>query len=228
VTVRGVFSARSPKRWQGCPTLALRWDERPKPRWTFGPDGYRVGTSSPTTVTGDEASRVGTSAEDAPARWTALVSTAGRPRRRDAQWRPSRLQADPLDEDVEWMQARVLARCVGWSLHLRCGCADARGDRHRGARPLARAPRALIEDLARIDLGFAARRGATRNALDEQSAAELGVRAVHELAAPSRDATWSSTPACCRRRRSGGVTARPRCGSTRSGWVRSRRLPASS
>jgi DNA-binding transcriptional ArsR family regulator len=27
-------------------------------------------------------------------------------RSRDAQWRPSRLQADPLDEAVEWMQAR--------------------------------------------------------------------------------------------------------------------------
>jgi DNA-binding transcriptional ArsR family regulator len=27
-------------------------------------------------------------------------------RSRDAQWRPSRLQADPLDEAMEWMQAR--------------------------------------------------------------------------------------------------------------------------
>ncbi|HEV3478549.1 MAG TPA: metalloregulator ArsR/SmtB family transcription factor, partial [Gaiellaceae bacterium] len=27
-------------------------------------------------------------------------------RRRDAQWRPSRLQAEPLDEAVEWMQSR--------------------------------------------------------------------------------------------------------------------------
>ena len=27
-------------------------------------------------------------------------------RGREAQWRPSRLQADPLDEAVEWMQAR--------------------------------------------------------------------------------------------------------------------------
>jgi DNA-binding transcriptional ArsR family regulator len=27
-------------------------------------------------------------------------------RSRDAQWRPSRLQADPIDEAVEWMQAR--------------------------------------------------------------------------------------------------------------------------
>jgi DNA-binding transcriptional ArsR family regulator len=27
-------------------------------------------------------------------------------RSREAQWRPSRLQADPLDEAVEWMQSR--------------------------------------------------------------------------------------------------------------------------
>src|SRR4051794_11120312 len=27
-------------------------------------------------------------------------------RSRDAQWRPSRLQAEPLDEAVEWMQSR--------------------------------------------------------------------------------------------------------------------------
>src|SRR3954468_16097025 len=27
-------------------------------------------------------------------------------RSREAQWRPSRLQADPFDEAVEWMQAR--------------------------------------------------------------------------------------------------------------------------
>src|SRR5918999_1502170 len=27
-------------------------------------------------------------------------------RSRDAQWRPSQLQADPLDEAVEWMQSR--------------------------------------------------------------------------------------------------------------------------
>lgn len=38
----------------------------------------------------------------------------------------------------------------------------------------------MIEDLARIELGFAALRDAQkRNALDEQTAAELGVRAVH-------------------------------------------------
>ena len=27
-------------------------------------------------------------------------------RSREAQWRPSRLQADPLDDAVEWMQSR--------------------------------------------------------------------------------------------------------------------------
>src|SRR5215218_7109438 len=27
-------------------------------------------------------------------------------RSRDAQWRPSRMEAEPLDEAVEWMQAR--------------------------------------------------------------------------------------------------------------------------
>src|SRR3954471_23502589 len=27
-------------------------------------------------------------------------------RSREAQWRPSRMEADPLDEAVEWMQAR--------------------------------------------------------------------------------------------------------------------------
>src|SRR3954451_16599524 len=27
-------------------------------------------------------------------------------RTRDAQWRPSRLQADPLDQAVDWMQSR--------------------------------------------------------------------------------------------------------------------------
>jgi DNA-binding transcriptional ArsR family regulator len=29
-------------------------------------------------------------------------------RGRDAQWRPSRLQTEPLDEAVEWMQSRKL------------------------------------------------------------------------------------------------------------------------
>lgn len=41
--------------------------------------------------------------------------------------------------------------------------------------------RALIEDLARVDLGFTALRAAQeRNALPEDEALELGVRAVHE------------------------------------------------
>ena len=49
-------------------------------------------------------------------------------------------------------------------------------ERHPG-----KADRALIEDLARIELGFAAVREAQRrNALDEDEATELGVRAVHE------------------------------------------------
>lgn len=53
------------------------------------------------------------------------------------------------------------------------------------ARLRARHPgkddRALLEDLARIDLGFAAMREAQqRNALSDQEAAELAVRAVEE------------------------------------------------
>jgi len=41
--------------------------------------------------------------------------------------------------------------------------------------------RSLIEDMARIELGFAAVRDAQkRNALSEDEAIELGVRAVHE------------------------------------------------
>jgi DNA-binding transcriptional ArsR family regulator len=35
-------------------------------------------------------------------------------RGREAQWRPSRLQADPLDEAVEWM----LARKVTWQARM--------------------------------------------------------------------------------------------------------------
>lgn len=53
------------------------------------------------------------------------------------------------------------------------------------ARLRARHPgkddRALIEDLARVELGFSALRTIQdRNALAEDEAAELGVRAVHE------------------------------------------------
>jgi DNA-binding transcriptional ArsR family regulator len=43
-------------------------------------------------------------------------------RSRDAQWRPSRLQADPLDEAVEWMQSRKRtweARMNRLEAHLR-------------------------------------------------------------------------------------------------------------
>ena len=43
-------------------------------------------------------------------------------RSREAQWRPSRLQADPLDEAVEWMQSRKQtweARMDRLEAHLR-------------------------------------------------------------------------------------------------------------
>ena len=43
-------------------------------------------------------------------------------RSREAQWRPSRLQADPLDEAVEWMQSRKRtweARMDRLEAHLR-------------------------------------------------------------------------------------------------------------
>src|SRR3954447_10304775 len=43
-------------------------------------------------------------------------------RGREAQWRPSRLQADPLDEAVEWMQSRKRtweARMDRLDAHLR-------------------------------------------------------------------------------------------------------------
>ncbi len=43
-------------------------------------------------------------------------------RSREAQWRPSRLQADPLDEAVEWMQSRKRtweARMDRLDAHLR-------------------------------------------------------------------------------------------------------------
>jgi DNA-binding transcriptional ArsR family regulator len=36
-------------------------------------------------------------------------------RSREAQWRPSRLQADPLDEAVEWMQSRSGRGRLGWT-----------------------------------------------------------------------------------------------------------------
>src|SRR5438067_13463020 len=43
-------------------------------------------------------------------------------RSREAQWRPSRMQADPLDEAVEWMQSRKQtweARMNRLDAHLR-------------------------------------------------------------------------------------------------------------
>ena len=43
-------------------------------------------------------------------------------RSRDAQWRPSRIQADPLDEAVEWMRSRKRTwetRMVRLDAHLR-------------------------------------------------------------------------------------------------------------
>jgi len=43
-------------------------------------------------------------------------------RGREAQWRPSRLQADPLDEALEWMQSRKQtweARMDRLAAHLR-------------------------------------------------------------------------------------------------------------
>lgn len=49
------------------------------------------------------------------------------------------------------------------------------------ARHPGKDDRALLEDLARIDLGFAALRASQeRNALNDDEAIELGVRAVHE------------------------------------------------
>jgi DNA-binding transcriptional ArsR family regulator len=49
-------------------------------------------------------------------------------RSRDAQWRPSRLQPEPLDEAVEWMQSRKRtweARMDRLDAHLR-----RQGDQH--------------------------------------------------------------------------------------------------
>ena len=48
-------------------------------------------------------------------------------RSREAQWRPSQMQADPLDEAVEWMQARKQtweARMDRLDAHLRKGEQD--------------------------------------------------------------------------------------------------------
>ena len=49
------------------------------------------------------------------------------------------------------------------------------------ARHPGKGDRALIEDLARVELGFSVLRASqNRNALAEDAATELGVRAVHE------------------------------------------------
>src|SRR5690348_1185046 len=51
-------------------------------------------------------------------------------RSRDAQWRPSRLQTDPFDEAIAWMQSRKQtweARMDRLDAHLRRG-----GDHHDG------------------------------------------------------------------------------------------------
>ena len=48
-------------------------------------------------------------------------------RSRDKQWRPSRMQADPLDEAVDWMQSRKQtweARMDRLDAHLRQGDSD--------------------------------------------------------------------------------------------------------
>ena len=48
-------------------------------------------------------------------------------RSREAQWRPSRMQADPLDDAVEWMQSRKQtweARMDRLDAHLRQGDSD--------------------------------------------------------------------------------------------------------
>src|SRR5688500_2487987 len=49
-------------------------------------------------------------------------------RSREAQWRPARMEADPLDEAVDWMQSRKRtweARIDRLDAHLR-----AKGERH--------------------------------------------------------------------------------------------------
>src|SRR5258705_13979077 len=48
-------------------------------------------------------------------------------RSREAQWRPARLEAEPLDEAVEWMQSRKrtwVARMDRLDAHLRLKGAD--------------------------------------------------------------------------------------------------------
>lgn len=55
------------------------------------------------------------------------------------------------------------------------------------ARHPGKDDRVLIEELARVDLGFAALRNAQkRNAMDEQDASDLAVRAAREARRASR------------------------------------------
>jgi hypothetical protein len=71
-------------------------------------------------------------------------------------------------------------------VRLTRGCDDVCRNRLRAARRFACAPsgkndRSLLEDPARVELGFAALRDAQkRNALSDDEGAELAVRAVHE------------------------------------------------
>lgn len=55
------------------------------------------------------------------------------------------------------------------------------------ARHPGKDDRALIEELAQVDLGFAALRDAQkRNAMDDEDATDLAVRAVHEARRASK------------------------------------------
>ena len=59
-------------------------------------------------------------------------------RSREAQWRPSRIQADPLNDAVEWMQSRKRtweARIDRLDAHLR-----RKGDRDEWPDPSGRTP----------------------------------------------------------------------------------------
>src|ERR671914_456733 len=60
-------------------------------------------------------------------------------RSREAQWRPSRLQADPLDEAVEWIQSRKQT----WETRMDRldprGCRRSGGSDHAHLRSAARA-----------------------------------------------------------------------------------------
>src|SRR5215208_4678070 len=81
-------------------------------------------------------------------------------RTREAQWRPSRMQADPLDEAVDWMQSRKRtweSRMDRLDTHLRSkgehrACSHPSGHRRRGSpdHPRLRSPaRARVPGLDR-------------------------------------------------------------------------------